>query len=122
MGIRKIFQTSLIGMTRVMSSTGHAEDATTTATMRSLSAQLANRLALAAFDDCSRCGYHVSTAVVGRDGHLLSFVRSPLAGPHTVDVATGKAYTAASFHTSTATMMMRCLLTAFTSMYIIGMT
>ena len=89
-----------------MSSLGHAEDAKTTVTMRSMSAQLANKLAMAAFEDCSRRGYHVSAAVVGRDGHLLSFVRSPLAGPHTVDVATAKAYTAASFQTSTTTMMM----------------
>ena len=83
MGISKILQSSLLGIVLVMSSVSHAEDAKTTVTMRSMSAQLANKLAIAAFEDCSRRGYHVSAAVVGRDGHLLSFVRSPLAGPHT---------------------------------------
>ena len=68
---------------------------------RSLSMPLAQQLAIAAAQACQKKGYQVATAVVDRGGILLAFVRDPLAGSHTVDVAIGKAYTAASFQTST---------------------
>ena len=106
MRTKKIIHVWLVCIAMTVASMVHADETEVTVKMRSLSAQMANSLAMAAFDDCSKRGYHVSTAVVGRDGHLLSFIRSPLAGPHTVDVATAKAYTAASFQTSTTTMML----------------
>jgi uncharacterized protein GlcG (DUF336 family) len=40
-------------------------------------------------------------AVVDRQGVLIAFVRDPLAGAHTVDVAIAKAYTSASTKTPT---------------------
>ena len=105
MGTRRILYTCFMCIVMTVAGTSHAGESEVTVTMKSLSAQIANNLAVGAFDECSKRGYHVSVAVVGRDGHLLSFIRSPLAGPHTVEVATAKAYTAASFQTSTTTMM-----------------
>jgi uncharacterized protein GlcG (DUF336 family) len=105
MTTKKTVQLWLFCLAMTAQSMIQANAAEVTVTMKSLSAQTANSLALGAFDECSKRGYHVSAAVVGRDGHLLSFIRSPLAGPHTVDVATAKAYTAASFQTPTTTMM-----------------
>lgn len=113
MTIKRIMQLWLLGVALTVQSTIQANDTEITVTMKSLSAAMANNLALAAFDECSERGYHVSAAVVGRDGNLLSFVRSPLAGPHTVDVATSKAYTASSFQTSTTTMMLNMKELAF---------
>lgn len=106
MTINKTMPLWLLWVAMSVQSTIQADDTEVTVTMKSLSAAMANNLAMAAFDECTKRGYHVSAAVVGRDGHLLSFVRSPLAGPHTVDVATSKAYTAANFQTSTTTMML----------------
>ncbi len=74
-------------------------------TTRSLSTPLAAQLARAIYDDCAGRGYQVAVAVVARDGGLLAFLRSPLAGPHTIDVSRSKAYTAATFKTATSQLM-----------------
>ncbi len=76
-------------------------------TTRNLTAPIATQLAMAAYQDCTGKGYHVAAAVVGRQGRLLAFVRSPLAGPHTIEVSQGKAYTAATFKTPTTQLMGR---------------
>lgn len=76
-------------------------------TLRSLSTPMAQKLATAAYEDCLSKGHHVAVAVMGRDGRLLSFMRSPLAGPHTIDVSQAKAYTSATFKTSTINLMGR---------------
>ncbi len=81
-----------------------AEDQAVTVTVRSLTTQVANDMALAALADCDKKGYKTAVAVVGRDGHMLAFVRDPLAGPHTVDVSYEKAYAAASFQSPTLEM------------------
>jgi uncharacterized protein GlcG (DUF336 family) len=72
--------------------------------MRALSAELANQLAFTAAEECRKHGYQVAVAVVDRSGNLMAFVRDPLAGPHTIDVSQRKAYTAATYQTSTAQM------------------
>ena len=72
---------------------------------RSLSLELANKLAMTAAQDCTKQGYQVSVAVTDRSGKLLAFNRNPLSGSHTIDVAILKAATAASFQTATIEMM-----------------
>lgn len=72
---------------------------------RSLSLELANKLAVGAARHCTSMGYQVSVAVTDRSGKLLAFARNPLAGSHTIDVAILKAATAASFQTPTIDMM-----------------
>ncbi len=71
---------------------------------RTLSMELANTLVMAAARHCTKMGYQVSVAVTDRNGKLLAFVRNPLSGSHTIDVATLKASTAASFQTPTIDM------------------
>lgn len=73
-------------------------------TTKSLSLTAANRMVVAAADACASMGYKVGVALVDRGGNLQAFVRDPLAGAHTVDVATQKAYAAASFQTATLEM------------------
>jgi len=63
---------------------------------KSLSPELALDLARATLADCKKRGFQVTVAVVDRFG-----VTDRFAGPHTVSTAAGKAWTAASFRTST---------------------
>lgn len=72
-----------------------------TVSTRTLSVALAGKLAAAAEQDCAKRGYQIAVAVTDRYGNLLAFLRNPLAGPHTINVASDKAYTAASFQSAT---------------------
>lgn len=74
---------------------------------RSLSATSANAVAMASLTACAKQGYQVSAAVVDRQGNLLALVRDPLSGHHTIEVASRKAYTAASFQTATLDLQAR---------------
>ncbi|MCO5100520.1 MAG: heme-binding protein [Burkholderiaceae bacterium] len=69
---------------------------------RSLVAEVANKAALAALEACRNEGFQVGVAVTDRSGVLQAFVRDRYAGAHTVEVATNKAWTAASFRMTTA--------------------
>ena len=70
-------------------------------TYKSLSPELAQDLARAAVADCRKRGFQVTVAVVDRFGITQVLLRDRFAGPHTVSTASGKAWTAASFRTST---------------------
>lgn len=76
-------------------------------TTRVLSMDLANQLALNAAQACSQKGYQVSVSVVDRSGNILSVVRNPLSGTHTIDVSLKKARTAATFQSDTLSMQQR---------------
>ena len=69
---------------------------------RSLSVEYADQAAWAALKDCRKRGYSVAVAVVDRGGNLQALLRDKLAGPHTVETAIRKAWTANSFRQSTA--------------------
>ena len=76
-------------------------------TTKALNAHTANHAAMAAYQECSTRGFHVAVAVTDRQGRLLSFVRSPLSGPHTIKVSKRKAFTAATYRAATSSMMDR---------------
>ena len=71
-------------------------------TYKSLSPELALDLARATLADCQKRGFQVTVAVVDRFGITQVLLRDRFAGPHTLSTATGKAWTAVSFRTSTA--------------------
>lgn len=75
--------------------------------VRALSMETANRLALEAALACRAQGYQVAAAVVDRGGELLALARDPLAGPHSVEVARRKAYSAATFQSPTLDLQAR---------------
>ena len=85
----------------------HAAQEPAVIDLKTLSPRLANQAAMSAFLDCAKRGFNVAVAVVARDGNLLAFIRSPLAGPHTIEVSQRKAYTAATYQTPTSQMMQR---------------
>jgi uncharacterized protein GlcG (DUF336 family) len=68
---------------------------------KSLSLELALDLARATLADCRKRGFQVSVAIVDRFGVTQVLLRARFAGPHTVSTASGKAWTAVSFRTST---------------------
>lgn len=68
---------------------------------KSLGPELALDLARAALDSCRTNGYQVAVAVVDRAGVTQVMLRDRFAGPHTPSTASGKAWTAVSFKTST---------------------
>ena len=78
----------------------NAADATFT--VRILTPETALKAAQAALRSCRDRGFQTSVAVVDRMGVVQVLLRDRFAGPHTPDMASAKAYTAASFRTSTS--------------------
>jgi uncharacterized protein GlcG (DUF336 family) len=70
-------------------------------TYKSLSPEVALDLARAALGACRERGFQVAVAVVDRFGITQAVLRDRFAGAHTVPTATGKAWTAVTFRTST---------------------
>lgn len=73
-------------------------------TYRSLTPEIALDLARAALADCQKRGYQVAVAIVDRFGVSQVMLRDRYAGPHTPATATGKAWTAATFRSSTSSL------------------
>jgi uncharacterized protein GlcG (DUF336 family) len=83
----------------VLASSAHAQHATYS--VRLLSPETALKAAQAALKSCRDRGFQAAVAVVDRMGVVQVLLRDRFAGPHTPDMATAKAYTAASFRTNT---------------------
>lgn len=94
--------------------------AAATISTKTLSFELANKLAVESAQACRAMGYQVSAAVVDRGGNLLAQVRDPLAGTHTLTVSKLKAQTAATFQTSTIDMRKRDALKDIPGVLLIG--
>ena len=73
-----------------------------TYTSRSMTPETALTAARAALESCRKQGFQVAVAVVDRAGLAQVLLRDRFAGAHTLDAATRKAWTAASFRISTA--------------------
>lgn len=84
----------------LISSPVRAQEATVT--YKSLGLELALDAARAALADCQKRGYQVAVSVVDRFGTPQVLLRDRFAGPHTPPTASGKAWTAATFRTSTS--------------------
>ncbi len=76
-------------------------------TQKSMSMAVANEIALAAVAKCTADGFRVSVVVADRNGTPIVLLRGDGTGPHTVDSARRKAYTAASMRSSTADLAER---------------
>lgn len=91
----------LIGAAAAALVAGSASAQDATVTYKSLSPELALELARATLADCQKRGFQVAVAVVDRFGNPQVMLRDRFAGAHTPPTATGKAWTAATFRTST---------------------
>ena len=72
-----------------------------TFTTKSLTPELAVKLAQATLEACRAEGFQIAVAVVDKGGNAQAMIRDRFAGPHTPRTATLKAYTAVSFRTNT---------------------
>lgn len=72
-----------------------------TFTTKSLTPELAVKLAQATLAACRDEGFQTAVAVVDKGGNLQALIRDRFAGPHTPRTATMKAYTAVSFRANT---------------------
>ena len=72
--------------------------------IKSLTTETALVAAKAALASCRKEGFQVAVAVVDRAGLMQAFLRDRFAGAHSIDVATGKAWTAASFRMATGAL------------------
>jgi uncharacterized protein GlcG (DUF336 family) len=66
-------------------------------TFKALEPEVALEVAQATMMACREAGYQVSVAVVDRSGITQVLIRDQMAGPHTLETARRKAWTAASF-------------------------
>jgi len=71
---------------------------------RSLTPETALTAARAALEACRKQGFQVAVAVVDRSGLTQVLLRDRFAGAHTIEVATNKAWTAASFRIPTSAL------------------
>jgi len=86
----------------------HAADGVQMHNFHSMSLEAASKAAWAASRACRKLGYSVAVAVVDRGGNLQALLRDRYAGPHSIETATRKAWTANSFRQNTndlATML-----------------
>lgn len=79
-----------------------AQDATFQS--KSMTPDTALKAAHSAIEACRAQDYQVAVAVVDRAGLTQVLLRDRYAGAHTIDVATNKAWTAASFRTPTSAL------------------
>ncbi|MCV0371782.1 MAG: heme-binding protein [Filomicrobium sp.] len=78
----------------------HSEDAATFV-VKQMTLKTALKLAKATLEACRKEGFQVAVAVSDRAGIPQVVLRDRFAGPHTVDVAINKAWTAVSFRQDT---------------------
>ncbi len=72
--------------------------------VKQLTPETALAAAQAALAHCRQAGHQVAVAVVDRSGLVQVLLRDRFAGAHTVEIAPGKAWTAASFRISTSSL------------------
>jgi uncharacterized protein GlcG (DUF336 family) len=72
-----------------------------TFTTKNLTPESALKAASAALAKCRADGFQVAVAVVDRGGLTQVLLRDRFAGPHTVEIATNKAWSAVTFRTNT---------------------
>jgi uncharacterized protein GlcG (DUF336 family) len=74
------------------------------ASFKVLTPETAMELAQGTLKSCRDAGFQVAVVVVDRFGIIQVVIRDLLAGPHTVETARRKAWTAVSFRTDTEAM------------------
>ena len=74
---------------------------------KDLSSAIALTIATTAMADCKAKGFAVSAAVLGRNGEILVHLRGDDTGPHTMENAYKKAFTARTFRIASGEMEKR---------------
>lgn len=100
--MKKLLASFLISSVLPMAATAQQDSAFVE--FKVLKPEFALQMAQAAMDSCRDMGAQVSVAVVDRFGVLQVLLRDRYAGPHSVETATRKAWTAVSFKIDTVAL------------------
>jgi uncharacterized protein GlcG (DUF336 family) len=100
----RLFTTPALAALLSIGSAGTHAAADATYTVKLLTPETALTAAQAAMAHCRKAGHQVTVAVVDRSGLVQVMLRDRFAGPHTIDIAPQKAWTAASFRMSSAAL------------------
>jgi len=93
MSVRLAFRLAAASLVAILAAPAHAQ----LLDHKDLPYAMAVMIAQGALDDCKARGYPVSVVVVDRDGETVVMLRGDGAGPHTMENARRKAYTALTF-------------------------
>jgi uncharacterized protein GlcG (DUF336 family) len=96
-------RTVVLAAAALAAATAAAQDATFS--VRVLTPETALKAAQAALARCRANGFQTAVAVVDRMGIVQVVLRDRFAGPHTVEMARDKAWTAVSFRTNTTDLV-----------------
>ncbi|MES9968623.1 MAG: heme-binding protein [Candidatus Thiodiazotropha sp.] len=96
----------VIAMTLVFGiSTGAlADEAAPSVTVKRLTLESANSIALGAIEACRKKGIQIGVTVVDRDGTVQAVMRDTIAAQITVPISRMKAFTAANFNAATSAL------------------
>jgi uncharacterized protein GlcG (DUF336 family) len=70
-----------------------------------LSLDMAEKIARAGIDACRKMGFHTTMVVIDSSGTMKAFLRDDQTGPHTINLAQDKAYTALTMANRFATSL-----------------
>ena len=101
----KSFLNTLIVLVFAFGGLGKAVAAEGTVTFQVMTPETALAAAQAALNRCREENFQVSVAIVDRFGGVQVLLRDQLAGPRTINIAIGKARTAAGFRLNTTDMI-----------------
>ncbi|MCU7932746.1 MAG: heme-binding protein [Candidatus Thiodiazotropha sp. (ex Codakia rugifera)] len=81
-----------------------AEEAAPTVSLKRLSLESANQIALGAIEACRKKGIQIGVTVVDRDGTVQAVMRDTIAAQITIPISRMKAFTAANFNAATSAL------------------
>lgn len=100
-GIARVLHACGIAIAMGFAGAGGASAQDATYSIKLLTPEIALKLARSTLEACRKEGFQVSVAVTDRFGVTQVLLRDRFAGPHTVEAATNKAWTAASLRQDT---------------------
>lgn len=83
------------------------DEAAPSVSLKRLSLESANRIALGAVEACRKKGIQIGVTVVDRDGIVQAVMRDTIAAQITVPISRMKAFTAANFNAATSALKER---------------
>lgn len=99
-----IIRPTLVALSLGLAAATAPAQPTATFQVRALTPETALKAAQAALEDCRARNTQVTVAIVDRSGLTQVLLRDRFAGAHTPEMAISKAWTAASFKTSTSAL------------------
>jgi len=94
----------IVSSLMVLPSFAPADEAVPTVSLKRLTLETANKVALGALEACRKEGIQIGVTVVDRDGNAQVSMRDTIAAPITLQISRQKAFTAVNFNASTSAL------------------